>query len=962
MSLDNLSAQELARIDAICLDYESKLREGIDVSLSGLVDRYGGRHAELLRSELKAIHEEVQQEMNPPEIIVPFQTKPPQPIDPSELADSLESTTPKPIQDEIQTMSVDEAPTPPVSPPPIVPPNSPSPPPVSSKASKSADRPSKIKSAQGKAKLPKIGDQIGPYSLRGTLGRGGMGVVYKAIDTRLNRDVAIKFLDATTHHQELNDRFEREAKAVAALNHRNIVALFDVGVSNGLPYAVMELLQGQTLHQRLAESRMRTSDVREIGAQIASALAAAHQKDVIHRDLKPQNVMLLGQKGEPDRSTDSKVSRFEVAANRSQRINSELMQVKVFDFGLSRIETQNLGQRDLQTRDGVILGTPGFMSPEQARGEAATSAADMFSLGCILFEGFYGKPAIVGDTTAERFAATIAKTPEPDPVRRRDDVELADLIQECLSPNPADRPASAAEVADRLRNLAPADPLMGKMSEGFSAGKFVRRHFVTLVGGGFLGSVVGGFSMSPAVNELRDIRRLAVLSFHDGGFADAGKQLKSQFGLPLENRTLGQGEMLSSALVHELSQLDVITVLPFRSMSVVERQDIIDLGKRWEVDAFITGTAIPKTVANTEYLLLDVQIISATTGEQLHSFVQRRVNRGSLRESSELARDVADKIQLSLMPTRRSDAMLKSEPYRCLIDGKVRVDPDSVKGLKHSLMCLMKAAMDDALYAEPVAGIALASMLLAIQSDSKEETGKYVQDSLESFEQALNIDPKSVDARLAKAMHAWQVLGDFDEAEMLFDELKFANENNWQVRHQYGLLMLAMGRTASAIDSLRRANRLNPTSMMVRLDKARAHWYSGNVEAAIRDTKQELLKPNGDNKMAHGLLIDLYEQQEKWQEAAMHDEGFDLTKSTNRDAYFEFRKSRLSEVPYVPFGGILNSAILEARTRKFDESRLAELAVPTSPPMFPLLLSAHPAFKVARTFDQARDELLYKPS
>ena len=390
MSLDNLSAQELARIDAICLDYESKLREGIDVSLSGLVDRYGGRHAELLRSELKAIHEEVQQEMNPPEIIVPFQTKPPQPIDPSELADSLESTTPKPIQDEIQTMSVDEAPTPPVSPPPIVPPNSPSPPPVSSKASKSADRPSKIKSAQGKAKLPKIGDQIGPYSLRGTLGRGGMGVVYKAIDTRLNRDVAIKFLDATTHHQELNDRFEREAKAVAALNHRNIVALFDVGVSNGLPYAVMELLQGQTLHQRLAESRMRTSDVREIGAQIASALAAAHQKDVIHRDLKPQNVMLLGQKGEPDRSTDSKVSRFEVAANRSQRINSELMQVKVFDFGLSRIETQNLGQRDLQTRDGVILGTPGFMSPEQARGEAATSAADMFSLGCILFEGFYG--------------------------------------------------------------------------------------------------------------------------------------------------------------------------------------------------------------------------------------------------------------------------------------------------------------------------------------------------------------------------------------------------------------------------------------------------------------------------------------------------------------------------------------------------------------------------------------------
>ena len=171
--------------------------------------------------------------------------------------------------------------------------------------------------------------------------------------------------------------------------------------------------------------------------------------------------------------------------------------------------------------------------------------------------------------------------------------------------------------------------------------------------------------------------------------------------------------------------------------------------------------------------------------------------------------------------------------------------------------------------------------------------------------------------------------------------------------------MLAMGDMPKAKESLLRATRLNSMSAMLRVDKARASWYTGNVDAAKRDAELELTK-HPDSKMARGLLIDILEQQENLREAAAMDEEFDPNAATNVDAYFQQRATRLDAIPYVPYGRILNVAILEARSGRFDQSRLADVALPTRPPMLPLLLSVHPAFSAVRNFDQARDELLYR--
>jgi len=273
------------------------------------------------------------------------------------------------------------------------------------------------------------GHKLGPYEIVAALGAGGMGEVYRARDTRLHREVAVKVLsERLASDPDLERRFEREARAIAAMSHPNILAIYDVGREHGVSYLVTELLEGETLRKRLTGSPLPVREAVDIGVGIADGLAAAHGKGIIHRDIKPENVFL-------------------VAGRR----------VKLLDFGLARSDTRADVQEatvTLQTRPGIVVGTVSYMSPEQLRGQPVDARTDIFSLGCVLYEMLCGKRPFDGPSAADVSTAILtSELSELSGSVEGVTLELDRTVRRCLEKDAARRFQSAGDLAFTLRNL-----------------------------------------------------------------------------------------------------------------------------------------------------------------------------------------------------------------------------------------------------------------------------------------------------------------------------------------------------------------------------------------------------------------------------------------------------------------------------------------------------------------------------
>ncbi len=277
------------------------------------------------------------------------------------------------------------------------------------------------------------GTKLGPYEIQSMIGAGGMGEVYRAHDSRLDRTVAIKVLPATfSADRERLQRFAQEARAAAALNHPNILSIFDIGEERGAPYVVSELLEGETLRERLRTGPLPVRRVIEYATQVARGLAAAHEKGIVHRDLKPENLFL---------TNDGRV--------------------KILDFGLAKLTkpeaTSGSGDAptlQVATEAGVVMGTAGYMSPEQVRGKPADHRTDIFSFGAILYEMISGKRAFHGETAADTMSAILKEeTPELSETARNVPPGLERIVRHCMEKHPAQRFQSAGDLAFDLEAL-----------------------------------------------------------------------------------------------------------------------------------------------------------------------------------------------------------------------------------------------------------------------------------------------------------------------------------------------------------------------------------------------------------------------------------------------------------------------------------------------------------------------------
>jgi RNA polymerase sigma-70 factor (ECF subfamily) len=445
--------------------------------------------------------------------------------------------------------------------------------------------------------------KLAHYSILEPVGAGGMGEVYRARDPRLDRDVAVKVLpERLADSAEALARFEREAKVLAALSHANLVAIFDVGTDQGIAFAVMEFLAGETLRECLGRGALPLARVLEIGSAVADGLAAAHAHGVIHRDLKPENIFL-----------------------------STRGHVKILDFGLARFarsepapEPEPLGATaEYLTEAGRVMGTAGYMSPEQASGGIPDGRTDIFSLGCVLYEMATGRRAFPGNTAAEVLAAVLRDQPAAmDASGTRFLLELEQLVTRCLAKQPDHRFQSVNDVAIALKKLVAGERyLPATMTASASA------------------------SASASTSTFPPRPSVAVL--------------------PLQNFSPNKSETeyivdgMTEVLIAELARnraLRVVsrtTVMPFKDSRMPLRQLARELG----VEAVVEGSVLRAGTA----VRITAQLIHAETDEHLWAESYLREVQDVLVLQSEVARAIAQEIKRVLF-----DEMYRSESPRVL--------------------------------------------------------------------------------------------------------------------------------------------------------------------------------------------------------------------------------------------------------------------------------------------------------
>src|SRR5690242_10841044 len=291
------------------------------------------------------------------------------------------------------------------------------------------------------------GTKFGPYEIQSLLGAGGMGEVYRARDTRLDRAVAIKILAShLSSSPELKQRMEREARAISSLNHPNICHLYDLGSQNGTDYLVMEFLEGETLAERLRRGALPLSDVLKIGTTVAEALALAHRQGIVHRDLKPGNIMLT--------KSGARLMDFGLAKSAHSGVPGAATNAPLLSAAQTLSEASPMSPL---TSAGAVVGTIQYMSPEQVEGKEIDGRSDVFSFGAVLYEMVTGKRAFEGKSQLSVASAILEKQPEEiSTLKPTSPPALDRTIRKCLAKQPDDRWQSASDLATQLSWIADA--------------------------------------------------------------------------------------------------------------------------------------------------------------------------------------------------------------------------------------------------------------------------------------------------------------------------------------------------------------------------------------------------------------------------------------------------------------------------------------------------------------------------
>ena len=686
-----------------------------------------------------------------------------------------------------------------------------------------------------------IGQTVSHYRILEQLGKGGMGVVYKAEDTRLGRNVALKFLpEKYAENKQALERFQREARAASSLNHPHICVIHDIGDHEGQPFIVMELLEGQTLKHRIQSRSMQTDEILDLGIQIADALDAAHSKGIVHRDVKPANIFIT-QRG------DAKVLDFGLAKLTEQaEVDSKMPTAQV--------------QEEMLTSPGTALGTVAYMSPEQARGEELDARTDLFSLGVVLYEMATGSLPFQGNTTAVLFDEILNKAPTA-PVRLNPDLpdKLEDIINKSLEKDSEIRCQSAKELLTDLKRMKRDTTGESAVSTQVAAASPAKKNYLW---------------PALAVGVVALIVLALALFWPSTGTAPPGEAIDSIAVLPFENVS-GDPELdfasdgMTQGLISRLSQVSSLKkVISNSSVRQYKGQEVDARTVAEEVDA--RAVVIGNIASQGETLRVYIELIDAKTNSTLWAKNYTR-SRSALSEIEEtLSQEIADALGIQL--TGEDDERLtkryteNSEAHHAYLKGMAEQAKFTREGSQKAVQYFEEATRQDPNYALAYAALAKSYVWLG------QPLGAMLkQDAMPRAEElamkALGIDNSLSEAHAAlgwiKLVYDW----DWKGSEEKFDLALKLDPNSADAHQGKAFVLMTTGQLEEAISWARRSLQLDPLSLQSRTFMAEQLNLARRYDEAIKEL-QIVLEMNPNYQRAYIQLQWVYEAKGMYQEAA----------------------------------------------------------------------------------------------
>jgi serine/threonine protein kinase/Tfp pilus assembly protein PilF len=681
------------------------------------------------------------------------------------------------------------------------------------------------------------GARLGPYEVLSPLGAGGMGEVYRARDARLDREVAIKVLpERLTEDPAALSRFEREAKALAALSHPNVLTILDFGQQDRVAYAVMELLEGETLRARLTRSQMSWREAAELGFELADGLAAAHSRGIVHRDLKPENVFLTSHG-----------------------------RAKILDFGLARREgpsaapdhTRQKTQTQV-TEPGSVMGTVGYMSPEQVSGLPADARSDIFALGCVLYEMVSGARPFEGRTHGEVLAAILRDEPA-ELSGSQLPADLTGVIRHCLEKKPEQRFQSARDLAFALKAIALGSSVSTPAVFSVVSAP-ARRSRKTAVALAAAAVVLAGIGVG--------LWR---------GLSSGGDTVRSIAVLPFQNLSNDPSQEyfvdgMTEELIANLARIQKLRVISRTSAMQYKgtKKLLPQIARELHVESVVEGSVL----RSGQRVRITVQLIQAATDEHLWAESYEKDLTDVLAVQGEATRAIAGEIKVRLTPEERERLAtvrpVDSEAYDAYLKGRYYHYKFTPEDYEKALVYFRKAIDQDPTYARAYAGMAgvYATMTHEGLLPPREGIGKLEA----AARKAQELDDKLGEVHFALAVVA-NAKWNGEAAEKEYEKAIVLSPQDAAIRLFHAQGIRRAGKWEEAIEEGKRAEELDPLSIETSRSLGSTYFWAGRYDDAVRQYRKAI-EVNPSDPRVHDLLADTYARKKMYPEAIAEEQKY----------------------------------------------------------------------------------------